>query len=147
MTKNAAVQNAIRSLRSSLGYSQEALARALDLSWRTVARYEGDSPPSGAALIRLIDFAEKQQCDQVAVALRQAYVSDMKGEGLQFVFDAFVRINTSIEKLQQLAKSQSEFVNRSELEAIVRDLDAALQLLVKVFPTNPETGSLEWEKE
>jgi transcriptional regulator with XRE-family HTH domain len=144
MTKNGITQDAIRLLRSSLGFSQEALARDLELSWRTVNRYEGDSPPTGPALIRLIDFAERKNCEEAATALRRAYIADMKGEGLHLIFQACVKINNSLRELVDMAKTESDPAKNVRIASVGQELTVAFSALVKVLPFNPETHELEW---
>lgn len=51
------VQEAMRELRSQLGISQEKLARQLDLTLKTISRYETVKPPTGKVLTKLHDLA------------------------------------------------------------------------------------------
>ncbi len=49
----------LRSLRSALGFSRESVARVLDVSTRTVERWEGGANTENArALLRLDELAE-----------------------------------------------------------------------------------------
>lgn len=50
-------QKAVRELRCAMRYSQEKMARFLDVSIRTVHRFENDAPPTGEWLIRLAEIA------------------------------------------------------------------------------------------
>lgn len=56
--KNAmTVREAIKDLRSVMGISQETLARKLNVTLRTVARYEKDAMPQAGVLAALRDMA------------------------------------------------------------------------------------------
>jgi transcriptional regulator with XRE-family HTH domain len=48
---------AVRELRKAKGLSQEGLARLLDVSVKTISRYESVSPPTGHALVRFVRMA------------------------------------------------------------------------------------------
>lgn len=78
-------QDAIRLMRTKLGKSQEQLARELDLSVRTVARYESDNPPTGGSLLPLISYAEGHGVEEAAAILRGAYLNEMRGVWLKIV--------------------------------------------------------------
>jgi transcriptional regulator with XRE-family HTH domain len=55
------IAQAIRDLRGHLQESQQAFSNRLDVSVRTVARYEIDRPPRGIMLLRLAEIAEKAE--------------------------------------------------------------------------------------
>lgn len=53
------IQEELRKFRLSLGETQESLARRMNLTVRTIARYESDQPPADKALQRFIDLARE----------------------------------------------------------------------------------------
>ncbi len=65
-------QRDLRRLRASLGLSQEGLARALDVSGRTVERWEAGTVPASEATLRVLD-----QLDEIAVLGREVYGDDL----------------------------------------------------------------------
>ncbi|MDQ3552975.1 MAG: helix-turn-helix transcriptional regulator [Chloroflexota bacterium] len=58
----------LRALRADLGFSQEALARALDVSARTVERWEGGAGPGAPEMLRRVD-----QLAELATLGREVY--------------------------------------------------------------------------
>ena len=58
------VSDDIKKFRLALGATQESLARRMNLTVRTIARYEADQPPKGKALRRLIDLADQTGHDE-----------------------------------------------------------------------------------
>lgn len=53
----------VKSVREIKGYSQEQLARELDVSFATINRWEnGKTEPSRLALKNFIDFCKKKRC-------------------------------------------------------------------------------------
>jgi transcriptional regulator with XRE-family HTH domain len=66
------VQEAIKELRARMGLSQEGLARHMNLTLRTIARYENDAPPTGHALKRFRDLASQERHPDIAVVFFDA---------------------------------------------------------------------------
>jgi transcriptional regulator with XRE-family HTH domain len=62
----------LRRLRASLGLSQEGLARILDVSGRTVERWEAGGGPGSEAALRTLD-----QLDEIAALGREVYGDDL----------------------------------------------------------------------
>lgn len=62
----------LRRLRADLGFSQEALARALDVSARTVERWERGAGLGAAEMLRRVD-----QLAELAALGREVYGDDL----------------------------------------------------------------------
>jgi transcriptional regulator with XRE-family HTH domain len=116
-------QDAVKKLRESLGLSQEEFAQKVGVTVRTIARYENDLPPKGAALARLHLFAN--DAGQTAVA--KAFESEMGREQNQrvaqkirgFLREAYLwqQIGLSLEKLI----AESENIRPSDVRKRIED--------------------------
>jgi len=62
----------LRRLRATLGLSQEGLARVLDVSGRTVERWEAGAGPGSEATLRLLD-----QLDEIAALGREVFGAEL----------------------------------------------------------------------
>ena len=63
----------LRALRTSLGLSQEGLARILDVAGRTVERWEAGTTPASEATLRVLD-----QLDEIAALGREVYGDELQ---------------------------------------------------------------------
>ena len=68
---------AVKSLRLSLGESQQQFSNRLGIALGTVARYETKNPPKGPVLLTLADTARKAQRWDLARVFERAYTSGM----------------------------------------------------------------------
>jgi transcriptional regulator with XRE-family HTH domain len=71
-TRKTPTQKAILDLRDFLHTTQENLARALNVTRLTVARWETQRPPSGTSLWRLFEFARKSGAPEIAAVFQKA---------------------------------------------------------------------------
>ncbi len=152
-------------MRERLGLSQEALARDLEVSWKTIARYEGNMPPAGGGLLRLIHYAESKGLEDIAAKFRYAYVSGIgpKAIGnLDLAWEELWIAEALMEDLKSLCVSPLEqrYINkvrvllgavRARLVTVlpfkeVMDSDAgetAFVLDTEIIPPSPVTRSLK----
>jgi transcriptional regulator with XRE-family HTH domain len=71
------IQECIRSLRETMGMTQEKLAWKMGLTVRTIARYENDSPPKGDALAKFRDLALDYGRQDLAIIFMGAQVHEV----------------------------------------------------------------------
>lgn len=129
----------IRAMRESLKLSQEALARELEVSWKTISRYEGAMPPNGGALLRFISYAESKGLEDFAAKFRRAYVSEVGERGTSRIaaaWESLVFTILVIRDLKEASTSPEESVKLDELLLLVID---ALRNLAGVLPIIPGT--------
>jgi len=120
---------AIKLLRSSLGLSQERLARELDVSWRTVARYEAGGNPDVLELAKLQKFALEHGRDAIATVF-EALIDVQVAPFLTSTRNTAIaagRIRKAIDDLSSLAIDSPALQNR--IAPIVGDLTVALNRL------------------
>ena len=124
------VQQTVREMRDSLGLSQEALARELDLSWKTISRYEGEMPPNGGGLLRLIRFAEKKGLEEFAVRFRQAYIQEIGEHGIRRLAAAYEDVLAMGARLSKLArKSRSKEDSQLLHELMILQMQVGMALM------------------
>ena len=80
-----AIQSAVRQLRKALGETQEQFAHRLRTAVRTIARYEGDRPPTGLVLEQLKQLADAYNLPEVASVFQQAIVRELGQDHIQSV--------------------------------------------------------------
>ena len=128
---------AIKSLRSALGVSQESLAREIGVSWRTIARYEAGGNPDLVALAKL----EKYSFDNGLKAhsgLFQALIDSQVGKLLVNARNARIaadRIKKAIDQLSDLAQANQALI--PSIARIQGDLNVALN---RMWEINPPKG-------
>jgi transcriptional regulator with XRE-family HTH domain len=154
------VQEAIRELRARLGLSQEGLARRMDLTLRTIARYENDSPPTAYALKRFGELAREEGQPELSdiffraiaeeLGLIKHWQSVLQKEAL--AFDRVLRMVTSElsdkKKRQEcvrwpsmLGKIQAQFADDEFFRTLLED--QKLLLAVDKRISQPETDEEE----
>lgn len=78
--KKPKVTEAVRELRLAQEESQEAFARRLNASVRTIARYETVRSPRGKPLAQLLRIAEQENLKGVAAVLDEALTRELYGD-------------------------------------------------------------------
>jgi transcriptional regulator with XRE-family HTH domain len=91
-------QQAIKHLRAQLGLTQEGLARQMNLTLRTIARYESQSPPKGQALHRFLALAQDAG-DRIAA---EAFLSQMQDWVPKDLITRLNLIRSDLERLRQV---------------------------------------------
>lgn len=76
-TLNVSIQSAVRTLRAHFGESQEAFARRVARTTRTVARWERTAPPTGQALVTLFELADREGLLALAAQFRRFLEADI----------------------------------------------------------------------
>lgn len=84
-------REAIKELRAVMGISQETLARQLNVTVRTIARYEKEGPQVGKLLSKLATLAVEQKRGDLAVAFADTVMTNLAR--LWFKFPVFPRTN------------------------------------------------------
>lgn len=74
---DAELQQAIRELRAQLGLSQQQLAQKIGKSYGIVQRYEQRKPPTGRAILPLLQLAEANGLTDLVNVLRRGLVRDL----------------------------------------------------------------------
>lgn len=131
---------AIKSLRGYLGISQEALARQLGVSWRTVARYEAGGNPDLLVLAKLEKCASEGGSSAHS-ALFQALIDSQVGGLLINARNARIaadRVKKAIDQLSKIASAYPDLI--PSIAAIQADLNVALNRLWEI---NPPKGLTE----
>jgi transcriptional regulator with XRE-family HTH domain len=80
--KRNPVSQAIRDLRECLNISQQELAFRTKMAIRTIARWEGEQPPHGKALLQLADMAQANDLNQIASVFRGALQDEVLINGI-----------------------------------------------------------------
>jgi len=75
--KRNPVSQAIRDMRKGLGISQQELAFRTKMAIRTIARWEGEQPPHGKALLQLAELAQASDLNQIANVFRAALEAEL----------------------------------------------------------------------
>ena len=77
------IQTAVRQLRKALGETQEQFAHRLRTAVRTIARYEGDRPPTGLVLAQLKQLADVNDLQDVANVFQDAILEELGQDHIQ----------------------------------------------------------------
>ena len=85
---------AVRQLRLALGETQEAFARRLQTTVRTVARYESTAPRSGLVLTRLAQIAASNRQPELAQVFQDALVAEVGEEYVRSTVDFYTETFT-----------------------------------------------------
>lgn len=72
------IQQNVKLLRKALGLTQEELAQILDITVRTVSRFETSDEPKGKTLQKLYDLAIEKDHEELAFAFQNAQVSELE---------------------------------------------------------------------
>lgn len=128
------IQNTIRAMRERLGLSQEALARELEVSWKTIARYEGSMPPAGGALLRLIHYAESKELEDVAAKFRHAYVSGIGPRSIANLHLAWEELQIAQALLRDLSSLCASDLEQRYIQKIRLMIGMARARLINVLP-------------
>jgi transcriptional regulator with XRE-family HTH domain len=94
------LSRAVRQLRQALGESQEQFARRLKTAVRTIARYEGERPPTGLVLARLKQLADTHDLPELAKAFQQAIENQLGDEYIHQLGESYV---ISLSKPEEIA--------------------------------------------
>jgi transcriptional regulator with XRE-family HTH domain len=83
--ERSAVGAAVRKLRHALGETQEKFARRMNTAVRTIARYEGERPPTGLALAQLKRLADAYNLPDVGNVLEDAIMRELGQDDMRDV--------------------------------------------------------------
>jgi transcriptional regulator with XRE-family HTH domain len=67
-------QDAVRALRKAMGLTQEGFARRINMTLRSIERYENRRPPTGNALLKLRDLAFEEGQKDIARFFHHQYL-------------------------------------------------------------------------
>lgn len=131
-------QDALKDLRRILGLTQEQFARQVNLTTRTISRYETDGQISPPALMRFWHVAEENGASDLARFFRQTYLVQLKerdGFTAEFSLDrnGRVRVNDAIADIIRMAQRDEQ----NPLSA-VRTIGALKERLAKGFTLDLE---------
>jgi len=76
------VSEAVLTLRSAVGLTQERFAKRVGVSHKTIARYETDQPPGGNVLIRLAGISLGERHPELAEVFWDAYRDELLSSGV-----------------------------------------------------------------
>jgi len=126
------VAQAMRELRSALGFnSQQAFAQHLGIAIRTVAHYENDRPPRGAALIPFQQLAIKVDRPELANVFWEAVFQEL-GQSARNTVIASRRVRKAIDSLQNVVSADHALI--PQLSPIIAHLNVALNRLHEINP-------------
>jgi transcriptional regulator with XRE-family HTH domain len=132
------VQEALRQLRQTMNLSQEGLARKLDVSFRTIHRFENEQPPKGVWLLMFGKLADQHGRNDLATVFLNAFPEQL---GLKGIFKGTI----SQEKLPNGERVGFMIVSLESAEEIHLAL-ATLRLLTRLKDAAPRKLAADFEK-
>jgi DNA-binding transcriptional regulator YiaG len=147
LKNNEVLGDTIKRLRATTKLSQEGLGRELNLSWKTVARYETGAELSGDSMLKLIAFCERFKLEDFAQIFRHAYVEEMGAAGERIAYQGFVQLHSAAFAMAEIASKSSEQSVRELAGEADRLIGAAIKKLRRVLPIQSELESIEWRHE
>ena len=94
------IQDAVRQVRKALGETQEQFARRLRTVVRTIARYEGDRPPTGLVLAQLKQLADANGLPDVAHVFEDAIIRELGQDHIQNLGEFYSMTLTKPEEIR-----------------------------------------------
>ena len=94
------LQTAVRQLRKALGETQEQFAHRLGTAVRTIARYEGERPPTGLVLEQLKQLADAYNLPEVASVFQEAITRELGQDHIQSVGEFYSITLTKPEEIK-----------------------------------------------
>lgn len=94
------IQNAVRRLRKALGETQEQFAHRLKTAVRTIARYEGERPPTGLVLAQLKQLADANDLQDVANVFHDAILRELGQDHIQNLGEFYSMTLTKPEEIR-----------------------------------------------
>jgi transcriptional regulator with XRE-family HTH domain len=94
------LQTAVRQLRKALGETQEKFAHRLGTAVRTIARYEGERPPTGLVLEQLKQLADANNLPEVARVFQEALTRELGQDHIQSVGEFYSITLTKPEEIK-----------------------------------------------
>jgi transcriptional regulator with XRE-family HTH domain len=94
------LQGAVRQLRKGLGETQEKFAHRLGTAVRTIARYEGERPPTGLVLEQLKQLANAYNLPEVASVFQEAITRELGQDHIQSVGEFYSITLTKPEEIK-----------------------------------------------
>lgn len=130
------VQKALKELRLHLRLSQEALARRLNLTLKTVSRYETVKAPSGKALVRFVELANQEKRPDLASVfehalmdefMRSAQVKQIPVAQFDRLADLIYKLSDEWESIEPAIREARTESERERLTELKGNIDAFLQ--------------------
>jgi transcriptional regulator with XRE-family HTH domain len=100
------IQQNVKLFRKALGLTQQELAQILDVTIRTVSRFETSDPPKGKTLLKLAEMAREGGRPALAAAFQDAHQLE------------FEQLERQLGEVVKYAVSASESTNAASLSAI-----------------------------
>lgn len=130
------LQQAVRSLRESMELTQEGLARHMNLTVRSIARYEGEAPPSGRALSRFRTLAFQHNRKDLAVIFHRQLMLETNLQPFMKDQAANDILYAVIWGLEQEFESGSHVFRKRLLECLKPTFAEIRQALPETQPNN-----------
>jgi DNA-binding XRE family transcriptional regulator len=145
--KNEPLSAVLKQFRKHNQISQESLARHLDMSWKTIARYEAGEPLSAASILRLIKFCETLQQERFAQLFRRAYVSEIGSGGIDIALVAESQLVIVAGLLNAVSGAVSDLEVKQLLYDAIQGIFSARKKLNRILPLRPDIDDKEWKEE